>query len=146
MLPVQTIAGNPGYPLTLANHVFDGNDAGELTHTVDGQLRATVPPEGWDDYVKYWPAAIDVVRQLRGAHDQKQTDARNAMQAKVAAALATLPAGSDPKMTAAVTAAVSAAVGIDAPAAAAPANPLADPEVQKAIATLKAKGIGVAGG
>lgn len=34
---------------------------GELTHEIDGVLRATVPPEGWADYVEAWPDAADAL-------------------------------------------------------------------------------------
>jgi hypothetical protein len=139
MLPIKTILANPGFPLNLANHVFDANDKGELIHLVEGDLRATVPPEGWDDYVKYWPAAIDVVRQLRAKHLADQATAKQSIAQRIAAAI---PAGTDPKVTAAILGAMGAAAE-ELPAA---AGPLADPQVQAAIAVLKAKGIAVTGG
>lgn len=148
MLDVTTIAANPGFPLSLAQHRFHGNEKGELEHFVEGDLRATVPPEGWDDYVKYWPSAVDVVRQLRAAHVARQTQAANDAQARMSSALAAIP-GADPTVIAAVKAAMTAAFGVTAgaPAAAAPAapDPLKDPVVLAAIATLKAKGIDVSG-
>lgn len=150
ILDTQTIGANPGFPLNLANHRFSATPAGELAHFVDDQLRATVPAEGWDDYVKYWPASIDVVRQLRAKAATDAAAAHAVRTAKVQAALATLPQGTDPKIASAVTAAVMAALGVDAiPAAAAAAttpDPMQDPSVQAAIAILKGKGIQVTGG
>ena len=146
MLAVKTIGANAAFPLNLATHVFDGNDKGELVHSVDGELRAVVPPEGWDDYVKYWPAAIDVVRQLRAAHGAKQKAAAIEAQRRMDVALAAIP-NADASVIQAVKAAMSAAFGIEpgSPAAAAvqaaAANPLEDPVVKAALATLAAKGI-----
>jgi hypothetical protein len=147
MLDTVTIAANPGFPITLANHRFTSNDKGELVHFVETELRATVPPEGWDDYVKYWPSAIDVVRQLRAAHTAKQNAAAVEAQRRMDAALAAIP-NADPTVLAAVKAGLSAAFGIapGSPAAAALAaaaapNPLDDPAVKAAIAILHAKGI-----
>lgn len=147
ILDVQTIAAGPGFPLKLAQHRFSSNANGELLHFIDDTLSATVPPEGWDDYVKYWPPAIDVVRQLRAAHVAKQHAAATEAQNRMNAALAAIPAA-DPTVIAAVKAAMSAAFGVTAgaPAAATPAaapDPLSDPVVLAAIATLKAKGIDV---
>lgn len=148
ILDVTTIAANPGFPLALANHRFSSSTAGELLHFVEGDLRATVPPEGWDDYVKYWPSAIDVVRQLRTSHVAKQHAAAAAAQLRMNAALGAIP-GADPTVIAAVKAAMSAAFGADltqaAPAPAAATDPLKDPAVQAAIATLRSKGIDVGG-
>jgi hypothetical protein len=135
IMDVQTIGATPGFPLTLNNHRFSTNNKGELVHFVEGEIRATVPPEGWDDYVKYWPAAIDVVKQLR---TQAAANAANATLSRAAKIDAVMPAGTDPK----VVAAIKAAAGVEAVSV---TDPLADPDVQAAIATLKAKGIGVSG-
>ena len=146
MLAVKTIGANAAFPLSLATHLFDSNDKGELVHSVDGELRATVPPEGWDDYVKYWPAAIDVVRQLRAAHSAKQIAAATEAQRRMDVALSAIP-NADATVIAAVRAAMSAAFGIvpGSPAAAvvqaAAADPLQDPAVKAALAVLAAKGI-----
>jgi hypothetical protein len=146
MLAVKTIGANAAYPLNLATHLFDGNDKGELVHSIDGELRATVPPEGWDDYVKYWPAAIDVVRQLRAGYNAKQLAAATEAQRKMDVALAAIP-NADATVIAAVRAAMSAAFGImpgspaAAAVAAAAADPFKDPQVLAALAVLKAKGI-----
>jgi MinD superfamily P-loop ATPase len=135
IMDVQTIGANPGFPLNLANHRFSANNKGELVHYVEGEIRATVPPEGWDDYVKYWPSAIDVVKQLR---TQAATNAASATLSRAAKIDAVMPAGTDPK----VVAAIKAAAGVEAVTV---TDPLQDPDVQAAIAVLKQKGIGVTG-
>lgn len=53
-----------GVPM-MAIHTFETSPAGELVHLIDGKLRATVPPEGWSDYAKSWPDAVDVIDALR---------------------------------------------------------------------------------
>ncbi len=143
ILDVQTIAANPGFPITLGNHRYSASSDGQLLHYIDEQLRATVPPDGWDDFVKYWPTSIDVVRQLRAQASVKAAAAAAARQVKVQAALATLPAGTDPAIKAAVSAAIAAALDLDVTAAPAPAkpDPLNDPDVKAALAILAAKGI-----
>jgi len=50
-LDTTSTGANPGYP-TLAMHRYSASEKGELQHYIDENLRATVPPEGWDDYVK----------------------------------------------------------------------------------------------
>jgi hypothetical protein len=135
ILDTQTIGANPGFPLSLANHRFTAAPDGQLQHYVDGELRSTVPPEGWDDYVKYWPASIDVVKQLRA---QASVAAANAKLSTAARIDAVMPAGTDPK----VVAAIKAAAGVEAVTV---TDPLTDPAVKAAIATLKAKGIGISG-
>lgn len=145
MLDTTTIAANPGFPLVLANHRFTASDRGELLHFVESDLRATVPPEGWDDYVKYWPAAIDVVRQLRAAHLVQQAQAARDVQGRMDVALAAIP-GADRNVIAAVKTAVAAALGAPTPQAAAAPDPMTDPTVQAALAVLKAKGFNVAPG
>lgn len=52
-----------GIPL-LAIHTFEEAADGQLNHLIDGRLRATVPPEGWADYVRQWPEAGDIVDAL----------------------------------------------------------------------------------
>jgi hypothetical protein len=135
ILDTTYIGANPGFPLNLANHRFTAGPDGQLQHFVDGELRATIPPEGWDSYVKYWPAAIDVVTQLRAKVASDQANAKLSMSARIDAAM---PAGTDPK----IAAAIKAAMGVESVAV---ADPLHDPEVVQAIATLKAKGIGITG-
>jgi hypothetical protein len=135
IMDVQTIGADAGFPLRLANHRFSASADGQLQHFVEGELRATVPPEGWADYVKYWPASIDVVRQLQA---QAAANAANATLSRGARIDAAMPAGTDPK----VIAAIKAAAGVEVVSV---ADPMHDPDVQAAIATLRAKGIGIAG-
>lgn len=49
----------------LCYHTFEASEKGELLHLIDNQLRATIPPEGWAEYVKEWPEAGDIVDALR---------------------------------------------------------------------------------
>jgi hypothetical protein len=49
----------------LEQHRFSEGSAGELLHFTNDELRAVVPPEGWDDYLRAWPEAADLVGQLR---------------------------------------------------------------------------------
>lgn len=53
-----------GIPV-LCKHEFVATADGQLAHVIDDQLRAIVPPEGWDDYVQSWPDAAPVVLELR---------------------------------------------------------------------------------
>jgi hypothetical protein len=62
---VAPFAVIPGMPVLLCHTVFDVNAAGELVHYSDGKLRATVPPEGWDDYARAWPGCAELVAELR---------------------------------------------------------------------------------
>lgn len=52
-----------GLPL-LALHTFEVSADKQLVHLIDGNLRATVPPEGWPDYCKQYPDAQDIVDGL----------------------------------------------------------------------------------
>lgn len=47
-----------------ATHEFFA-DGGQLVHMIDGRLRATVPPEGFDDYGAAYPAARPVIETIR---------------------------------------------------------------------------------
>lgn len=73
---------------------FDGSSDGQLLHIVDGKLRATIPPEGWDDYLKTWPEAQGVVDQLR-APKQPTQDLQEAVQAMLAASQSGLVDGAE---------------------------------------------------
>jgi hypothetical protein len=57
----------PSSVLTLAHHAFEIDGRGELQHYVDGKLRATVPPEGWDDYAAVHEGADRVITRYRAA-------------------------------------------------------------------------------
>lgn len=49
----------------LEQHRFSAGPDGQLLHYTDELLRAAVPPEGWDDYLRAWPEAADLIGQLR---------------------------------------------------------------------------------
>lgn len=53
-----------GLPL-MCLHEFGTSADGQLIHLIDGNLRATVPPEGWESYVEQYPDAADVVSRMR---------------------------------------------------------------------------------
>lgn len=75
MLPVVSFAPFNGWrPAAVAAaphwsqmcmHTFQATEDGQLAHYTDGALRATVPPEGWADFVALWPDAQTIVDQLR---------------------------------------------------------------------------------
>ncbi len=46
-------------------HTFEKAPDGSIAHFTDGVLRATVPPESWDDYAKAWPECQALIDQLR---------------------------------------------------------------------------------
>lgn len=48
-------------------HRFIASPAGVLVHYTDNQLRAIVPPQGFDNYVMAWPEAAQAVEELRRA-------------------------------------------------------------------------------
>ena len=52
-----------GIPMVV-EHTFEPARDGQLLHFINGQLRATVPPEGWRDYCETYPEAQDVVDSL----------------------------------------------------------------------------------
>lgn len=83
-----TIAPNPGFPLTLGYHMFRASKDKQLEHLIDGELRATVPPEGFADYVKAWPQCADVVRSLTRAPLAQQATTLDTSAATAAAAAA----------------------------------------------------------
>lgn len=61
MLPITMPGFDRGLPLRMVMHTFQINANGELEHFTDEQLRATVPPEGWESYVETWPQCADMV-------------------------------------------------------------------------------------
>lgn len=54
----------PAAATVFAVHTFEVTAAG-LLHYTDGLLRATVPPEGWDDYAERWTAAAEAIAAHR---------------------------------------------------------------------------------
>lgn len=66
MLP-KTVAGfevRPGNVPLVVMHTFEATSDGQLQHSIDGRVRATVPPEGWKDYCLTFPEARDIVDSL----------------------------------------------------------------------------------
>jgi hypothetical protein len=55
----------PAEPILMATHRFVKNDEGAIEHYINNVLRATVPPEGWDDYAAQWPDCQPLVTALR---------------------------------------------------------------------------------
>lgn len=63
---IKTVPGfdiSGGMPI-MAIHTFEPSSDGQLNHTIDGRLRATVPPEGWAEYVRQWPEAGDIIAAM----------------------------------------------------------------------------------
>lgn len=59
----KTVPGfdySAGLPM-MAIHTFAKGRDGQLEHSIDGKLRAQVPPEGWADYCREYPEAQDIV-------------------------------------------------------------------------------------
>lgn len=57
----------PASPVILCAHEFRATADGQLAHSMDGRLVATVPPAGFDDYLEAWPACAPVLAELRAA-------------------------------------------------------------------------------
>ena len=58
----------------MSAQMFEATKDGQLRHSSDGELRAVVPPEGWDDYLALWPEAQPIVDSLRKAPAKKPKD------------------------------------------------------------------------
>jgi len=78
VLDVATVAPLNGWKqlgaahwICMDQHRFTATSDGQLAHYTGEQLRATVPPEGWADYVKLWPEAKAIVDQLTIAPKKK---------------------------------------------------------------------------
>jgi hypothetical protein len=65
-MDIATIATAPGTVPYLAHMLFTRHPDGQLAHYIDGDLRALVPPEGWEAYAEAWPEAIPVINDLKG--------------------------------------------------------------------------------
>ena len=76
----RAYADKNGAPVTtmplpqLAHHHFFATPDNQLGHSIDGKLRATVPPEGMEEYAKTWPDCADLASALLG----KSIDVRSA--------------------------------------------------------------------
>lgn len=57
----------PSFPVELVEHQFTETADHQMAHYMDGQLRAIVPPEGWDAYAATWPICAAFVAALRRA-------------------------------------------------------------------------------
>jgi hypothetical protein len=68
----------------LAMHEYVANKDACLEHYIDGQLRATVPPEGLEDYARAWPDCKPVVKQLRAADKLTPGETTSSVKAKAA--------------------------------------------------------------
>lgn len=77
-------------PIVVMSEFTRGAD-GTLVHYTDGNLRATIPPEGWDDYLKDWPEAQAVVDSLR----LPRGELHHAVQAMLAASQSQLADGTE---------------------------------------------------
>lgn len=76
----------PAAPVLFVGHQFDATPDGQLLHSMDGRQCALVPPEGFDDYVRTWPACKPVVDTLRGAEASAQKTTKAPAAAKKSAA------------------------------------------------------------
>lgn len=66
-MKTKTVAGFEkvtGRPPLVVWHTFEATADGQLSHLIDGNLRATIPPEGWADYCLEYPDAQDIVDEL----------------------------------------------------------------------------------
>jgi hypothetical protein len=66
MLPIEFIGfdSSGGLPV-MVKHRFEKATDGALLHFTDDFLRATVPPEGWDQYAVDHPQAANFIASLR---------------------------------------------------------------------------------
>jgi hypothetical protein len=64
-LAIRTYAANPGFPLRLGIHDFYETPDHQLAHDIDGDRRATVPPDGWAAYAEVWNDCAPLVAALR---------------------------------------------------------------------------------
>lgn len=56
----------PSEEITFGRHRFYETADHQLAHDIEGVRRATVPPEGWDEYASQWgPECAEVVASLK---------------------------------------------------------------------------------
>ena len=53
-----------GGSFSLAEHTFKATDDGLLVHEINGVLRATVPPEGFEGYAEVYPNCKPVIDSI----------------------------------------------------------------------------------
>jgi hypothetical protein len=78
-------------PPIIVTSVFERNSDGQLLHIMDDKVRAIVPPESWEDYLKTWPEARPVVEALRTPRQELQ----EAVNAMLEASLSNMPDGTE---------------------------------------------------
>lgn len=78
-------------PPLIVVSIFERNSDGQLLHIMDDKMRAIVPPESWDEYLKSWPEAAPVVEALRTPRMELQ----EAVNAMLSASLNNMPDGTE---------------------------------------------------
>ena len=78
-------------PPLIVVSIFERNSDGQLLHIMDDKMRAIVPPESWDEYLKQWPEARPVVEALRTPKQELQ----EAVNAMLTASLNNMPDGTE---------------------------------------------------
>ena len=78
-------------PPILVVSIFERNPDGQLLHIMDDKMRAIVPPESWDEYLKQWPEAASVVEALR----TPKMELQEAVNAMLQASLNDMPDGTE---------------------------------------------------
>lgn len=61
MKTFRTVGFDRGTPPRIAHHEFTINALGLLEHWIEDQIRALVPPEGFEAYCEEWPDARRVI-------------------------------------------------------------------------------------
>jgi hypothetical protein len=61
MKTITTVGFDKTNPPRIAYHTFTINAHGLLEHVIDDQIRALVPPEGFEAYCEAWPDARQVI-------------------------------------------------------------------------------------
>jgi len=79
------------FPPIIVTSVFERTSDGQLLHIMDDKMRAIVPPESWDDYLKDWPQAQAVVESLR----TPKVELQEAVNAMLQASLNNMPDGTE---------------------------------------------------
>jgi hypothetical protein len=143
---------NPGFPMSMGIHQFGADATGALLHFIDGDLRATVPPEGFADYAAAHPNCQPIVDRLEYAAKEAARLAAERKAREDAEKEAEIQARVKAQIDAAVQASVSAALAqaqqaqqaaIDAAVkAAVAAQPAAQLMAQPAASLVPAAGAG----
>lgn len=75
------------HPPVIVTSEFSRTSDGQLMHMMDDKLRAIIPPEGWDDYAKLWPACQPVVDSLKSPHADLSQAINDMLKTSAAAGL-----------------------------------------------------------